>query len=401
MKVVAALGFVEERRGIEYLAGKGRTGECAQKGLAERFDEIREPIKQGFDSAYFGSLERGFGKSIQSWMAIPIGKKNDNHGVIKVVNRISPWNWFTDEDQQLAEDLAFRLHVIIKNFQHIEQTEIAKTEAEQQASIAKINAAEASAAQKQAESAARQRQVDLMTMTHQLQGPLNPVVASLAALQDSSLPKSAYDELQYARALVENCLTLCWGTSATFANQAGKKVALVADKIDAPAEMRRLCKMLQLSNTDTQLDFRYRQDPYFPTLRNNRAVFTSVLFSLIHNAMKYADRQSTVNLECTFERNTAEAALKVKSVGVPIFPEETDDIFKQFKRGKALDKTSLIYDGTGLGLWVARELMLSVGGDLTVELSREHRRLSVFVVHLPGGLSHVTGALPQKVAKTG
>lgn len=392
MKVVAALGFLENRLDIEYVAGRGNTGICAQKGITIRVDDVSRHRDDGFDPDYLDSLERAHNKQISSWMAIPIGKKGQNHGVIKVVNRMSPWGWFTDEDQELGEDLAFRLQVIIEKFQYIEQTEVAKNEAEQQAMKAKFNAAEASAEQKRAETFARQRQIDLMTMTHQLQGPLLPVVGALSGLQQLSLPRVVHEELEFAKALAESCLTLCWGTSATFAKAAGQKISFPPDKIDAPAEMRKLGRMLQLTNTDNDLDFKYREDPDFPKLSINKGVLTSVLFSLIHNAMKYADKQSTVFLECTFERDTAEAALKVKSVGVPIYPQETDDIFKQFERGQALKKTSLKYDGRGLGLWVARELMLSVGGDLTVELSREHPRLSVFMVHIPGGLRHITGA---------
>ncbi len=401
MMVVAASGFERDRLGIGYVAGRGNTGECADRGETIRLDEITDPTQQGFDAEYFRCLEDTYGKKVRSWLAVPIGGKRDNHGVIKVINRISPWGWFTNEDQELAEDLAFRLHVIIKNFQHIQQTEIAKTDAQEQAEIAHRNAAEASAAQKRAEEAARQRQIDLMTMTHQLQGPLNPVVGTLSVLSGMSLPADVREELEYARALAETCLSLCWGTSATFANHAGQKVSLAPDQIDAPEEMRKLCRSLQLSNTDNDLEFRYRRDDLFPKLRINRSVFTSVLSSLIHNAMKYADKHSTVFLECTFERDTGEAALKVKSIGVPIFPEETEEIFKQFKRGKALAKTSLKYNGTGLGLWVARDLMLSVGGELTVEISRQHPRLSVFIVHLPGGHRSATGSLltPSNIRK--
>lgn len=390
MKIVAALGFLEDRLNIEYIVGRGKTGECAQKGITIRHDDVAKHRDEGFDPQYLGSLEVAHGKPILSWMAIPIGKKGHNHGVIKVVNRTSPWKWFTDEDQQLGEDLAFRLQVIIEKFQYIEETVVAKTEAEEQAKKAELSAADASANQKQAENFARQRQIDLMTMTHQLQGPLNPVVGALSGLQQLSLPRSVQEEIEFAKALAESCLTLCWGTSTTFAQAVGQKLSFLPDEIDAPAEMRKLCRMLQLTNTDNNLDFRYREDADFPKLSINRGVFTSVLFSLIHNAMKYADKQSTVYLECTFERVTGEAALKVKSFGVPIYTQEADKIFNQFVRGQALQKTSLKYDGRGLGLWVARELMRSVGGDLTVELPMEHPKLSIFVVHLPGGLSSLT-----------
>jgi signal transduction histidine kinase len=385
MSVVAALGFAEDRIGKEYEVGRGKTGTCAEKGVTIRVDNVEQRRLEGFDPDYLEALERAHGDPITSWMAIPIGRRGHNHGVIKVVNRTAPWPWFTDDDQELGEDLALRLQVIIQKFLYVKRTEEAKIDSERQTQQAKLSASKASVAQTQAEGAARQLKNALMTMTHQLQGPLNPVVGALSGLQLLTLPKTMQQDIELAKALAESCLTLCWGTSATFAKLIGQKVSFAPDEIDAPAEMRKLCLMLQLANTDNELDFKYKEDDDFPRLRINRAVFTSVLFSLIHNAMKYAEKASTVYLECTFERDTGEAALKVKSVGVRIYPHEKETIFKAFERGRDLKNSSLRYNGTGLGLWVARELMLSVGGDLTVELTQDYPDLSVFVVHIPGG----------------
>jgi signal transduction histidine kinase len=382
MAVVAALGFSKKRVGMQYKVERGRTGECAEKGITIRVDDVREYQKKRFDKEYFETLGKAYGQPITSWMAVPIGGKGQNHGVIKVVNRTFGSEWFSDEDQGLAEDLALRLQVIIEKFLYIQQTEEARREAEEQARQAERHAKQASAEQKKAETAARQRQMDLMTMTHQLQGPLNPVIGALSGIDQTMLSRNVLEEIEFAKALAESCLTLCWGTSAAFAKIAGQTISFSFDDIDAPTEMRKLCRMLELTNTDNELTFRYRQDPDFPKLRMDPAVFTSVLFSLIHNAMKYAEKNSVVYLECTFERS--EPALKVKSVGVPIYPNEKELIFEPFERGRAVKNTSLKYQGTGLGLWVARQLMLAAGGNLTLELSEQHPDLSVFVVHIPG-----------------
>ena len=112
-------------------------------------------------------------------------------------------------------------------------------------------------------------------------------------------------------------------------------------------------------------------------------VFTSVFYSLIHNAMKYAAPYTHVTLECSFERLTGTAALKVKSFGEPILPVEKELIFDKYKRGKVMEETGRHHSGVGLGLWVARELMKAVGGDITLELSPNDPALSVFIVLVP------------------
>src|SRR5262249_1725274 len=119
----------------------------------------------------------------------------------------------------------------------------------------------------------------------------------------------------------------------------------------------------------------------FPTLHMDRNVFTSVFYSLIHNAMKYSEPGSRVYLLCTFERSTGEAALKVKSVGEAIDPSEKELIFEKYRRGRVIENAGRHHSGVGLGLWVARELMRAIGGDLSVELAGD---VSVFIVHVPG-----------------
>jgi K+-sensing histidine kinase KdpD len=141
------------------------------------------------------------------------------------------------------------------------------------------------------------------------------------------------------------------------------------------------------------LQFEFSADPKFPLLRVDRNVFTSVFYSLIHNAMKYADPHSYVKLEASFERGSGRPALKVKSYGEPISPDERDMIFTKYRRGKVIEQTGRHHSGVGLGLWVAKELLAAVGGEISVELSPSDPRLSVFVVYLPSAVESVAVAI--------
>ncbi len=387
MVVKAVEGFDKSVFNLEYEAGRGQTGGSAKKNISIRCDNVRTNRKD-FDQELLEALEKSHGKEIVSWMSIPIGSGDKNFGVIKVINSVFRCEWFTKRDQKLGEDLARHLQVIVEKFlyneQYIKQIEDEKVKAEQQALKSERLALEAKTAAKQAKRAAEQRKIDLMNMTHQLQAPLIPVIGVLSLIQKKAPASASYQSLlELAEALAEACLVLCWGVTTTFAQAAGQQASYESEYIDAPEEMKKLVKMLQLSNSRPDLKFRYSQDRDFPKLWMDKNVFVNVLFSLIHNAMKYADQYTYVVLECSFERNTGEAALKVKSHGEPIHLDEIERIFEQFERGRSLEKSSRKHSGTGLGLWVARQLMLGVHGDITVELSSRDERLSVFVVHLP------------------
>jgi K+-sensing histidine kinase KdpD len=376
MDIVAMEGFSKPKLAkFTYKVGIGQTGKCAETGTVLRWDDVPLHTSE-FNEDGLRKLEKAHGRKIKSWMAIPIGHK-PNYGVIKVVNSEFRCGWFTAQDKQLAEDLARRLQVMIEKFKYIEEVEEAKNRAQR-------NAAEAKTMQRRAEKTARQRSEDLMIITHQLQGPLSSIIFTVRNMQRKLLHQGIQDErLKYVVALVEDALALSFGTFSTFAREAGRDPAFDSTEIDAPEALRSLCERLQKTNAKPNLRFVYNIEPGFPILHMDNRVFTSVFYSLIHNAMKYADPFSKVILDCSVERTTGKAALKVKSLGEPITPQEKDSIFEKYKRGNVVEQTGRYHSGVGLGLWVARELMTAVGGGLTVELSSSQPELSVFVVHVP------------------
>ena len=193
----------------------------------------------------------------------------------------------------------------------------------------------------------------------------------------------AVERLEQVHALIDDGLALCYGTFTTLAQQAGRDASFGEDQMNALDELRKLCMRLQRTNARNDLTFEFSADARFPMITVDRNVFTSVFYSLIHNAMKYADPHSYVKLECSFERSTGRAALKVKSYGEPIHLDEREGIFMKYQRGKVIERTGRHHSGVGLGLWVARELLAAVGGEINVELSMADPRLSIFVVHLP------------------
>jgi signal transduction histidine kinase len=374
MEIVAKDGFSDVIFRNKYLAGRGQTGRCAEEGVPIRTDDVTKHRAE-FDEEYLSRLAEAHGSPIVSWMAIPIGPRGRNYGVIKVVNSEFRCNWFTTYDESLGKDLALRLQVIIERFLQIKETEEASADA-------KKHAEKAEQKQREAEDAARQRQEDLMTITHQLQGPLIPVIGTLSNLITAHVPLVFKTKLEHAQALVEDAFTLSYGTFTTFALEADQKPAFGKDSVNAKEELERLCERLKKTNARQDLTFRFEQVTGFPTLEIDRNILTCVLYSLIHNAMKYAEPHSDVNLECGFEYPGKIPVLKLKSYGEPIHPSEKDMIFKKFQRGRAVAR-GRHHTGVGLGLWVARELMRYIGGNLTVELSFNHPRLSVFIVELP------------------
>jgi len=88
-----------------------------------------------------------------------------------------------------------------------------------------------------------------------------------------------------------------------------------------------------------------------------------ILINLVGNAVKYTLKGSvTLSVK---EESDGNLLVIVADTGLGISPEGIDHLFAKFYRVKT-DETSKI-SGTGLGLWISREIARQMKGDITVE----------------------------------
>jgi signal transduction histidine kinase len=105
-----------------------------------------------------------------------------------------------------------------------------------------------------------------------------------------------------------------------------------------------------------------------------------VISNLIENALKYA-QGGTPSVWVRLRLERGEAVLEVSDNGVGIAPSDLEAIFRPFYR--ASDEVTRRTPGTGIGLFVAREIVNSHGGRLTAA-SPGPGRGSTFRLSLPG-----------------
>ena len=102
-----------------------------------------------------------------------------------------------------------------------------------------------------------------------------------------------------------------------------------------------------------------------------------VLVNLVENAVKYSPGGGRVELEITSEDGSARFAVRDRGLGIP--PSEHERIFEKFFR---IDPNlSRGVGGTGLGLYISREIVRRMGGRLRVE--SEPGAGSTFLFELP------------------
>ena len=110
-----------------------------------------------------------------------------------------------------------------------------------------------------------------------------------------------------------------------------------------------------------------------------------VLANLISNAHKYSPTDQEVRLRVWRDNGWAMAAVADRGRGIP--REELDRVFEKFHRVE--DPMTMTTGGTGLGLYIARELTRAMGGE--IEATSAPRRGSTFTVRLPMARSREGG----------
>jgi signal transduction histidine kinase len=104
---------------------------------------------------------------------------------------------------------------------------------------------------------------------------------------------------------------------------------------------------------------------------------SQILLNLLSNAHKYSPPDAPIHLRLWRDGGWARAAVVDHGHGIP--DEELERIFDKFHR--VGDPMTMATGGTGLGLYIARELARAMGGE--VQASSRPRRGSTFTVRLP------------------
>jgi PAS domain S-box-containing protein len=114
-----------------------------------------------------------------------------------------------------------------------------------------------------------------------------------------------------------------------------------------------------------------------PAAATDRDKLRQVLANLISNAVKYSPRTGRVELR--LEPRDAHLRVTVRDEGIGIPQSEQQRIFEKFYRADG--STTSGVEGTGLGLYICRELVRRMGGSIWVESAEGSG--STFFVELP------------------
>jgi len=119
-------------------------------------------------------------------------------------------------------------------------------------------------------------------------------------------------------------------------------------------------------------------NPHVPPVDVDPDRMREVFSNLLGNALKYSPDDAPIQVAC--EDGAGQVIVRVTDRGIGIPPQFLPHVFERFYRARNSREHSA--PGSGLGLTIARELVLAHGGDIRAESAGEGKG-STFTVSLP------------------
>jgi len=148
--------------------------------------------------------------------------------------------------------------------------------------------------------------------------------------------------------------------------------------IDATKETEEIVKNFEIWAKQKGLKLIFEKPKEKILILANPYRFKEVLNNLLTNALKYTfEGEIKVEIEVDFSKKRC--YISVEDTGIGISAENQRQIFQKFFREKRKETAEI--SGTGLGLWLVKEIMKKSGGDVFFE-SRKGKG-SKFTVYFP------------------
>ncbi len=214
--------------------------------------------------------------------------------------------------------------------------------------------------------------------SHELRGPLTLLRGYLSMLSDGELGELNPEVMQALPVMVQKADQM-----NGLVEQMIEAARLEEGRLElhpADTDLRELAHLAvemvrPLANRSHNLVF--EQPPEAIRAVVDRERIATILGNLLSNAIKYSPAGGRIS--CSVLRKGAYAIISVTDEGLGIPPEQVDKLFTRF--GRLVTRETEHIGGTGLGLYLSRELARLHGGDVTVE--SEPGRGSTFSLSLP------------------
>ncbi|HEU5393967.1 MAG TPA: ATP-binding protein, partial [Candidatus Methylomirabilis sp.] len=350
--------------------GESLTGQVAQEGRPIAVADLRE------DRSYLPEHKTGaLAHGVVSYLGVPLRYRNRLIGVLNVYGKER--RVFHQGEVALLSAFADQAAIAIQNARLFAE---AKEHSEHLEERVRARTAEL-------EEANRAKSQFLANMSHELRTPLNSIIGFSALLEEGGQGPLTEKQAHYVTnihtsgkhllAVINDILDL---TKV----EAGK-LELTLGPVDLGEVIRASLTLVRGLAAAKRLSLTSELPEALPLAIADPVRLQQILFNLLSNAVKFTPAGGAVTVGV--ERREEDLAVWVRDTGIGIAPEDQERIFREFEQ---VDNSfARQYQGTGLGLALARKLVELHGGRIHVESALA--KGSTFTFTLP---KRVPGDLP-------
>jgi signal transduction histidine kinase/CheY-like chemotaxis protein len=243
-------------------------------------------------------------------------------------------------------------------------------------------------------------------VSHELRTPLHGILGLARLLHLDAPDERMRRRIDLIEASGRHLLTLINDLIDLSRIEAGR-FPLHHESFDLGAQLEHVAAVHAVRADDKGLRFSFECDVSEPCwVSGDPARVRQVLYNLLGNAIKFT-RQGEVHLHARWHADSGLLQVDVRDTGPGIHEADQERIFEAFQQ--ATSELSEPLEGAGLGLKIARELALAMGGDVTLRSALGQGSHFSFMALLPActppeepnagvaGLSEVQAQRPLRV----
>ena len=211
----------------------------------------------------------------------------------------------------------------------------------------------------------------LANMSHEVRTPMNGIIAASELLSNEEISDKAKDYLRIINTSAYSLLEIINDILDVSKIEAGKLDLEIRDfKIEDV--LGKLISMFFPRTSKKFVELLVDIDPEIPIeFRGDELRLYQILVNLVSNAVKFTEKYGIIILgvkeleKISAESDQGKFQFFVKDTGIGIAPENIEKIFEPFSQADA--SITRNYGGTGLGLYICKQLVEMLGGEIWVE----------------------------------